>query len=193
MNNIVDTVKGKLVGISLSLGQIDPLKLVLISIGSTWAFCTLKESYDSCEDGIIVASKKKAFRLIKKLPWVKREIKKELEKSMTSLKKDVDDQLKGLSYNTQLPDAGLSKTDIVKELQTLLGLGDFKAETGALSGVCHQPQDERVDVVTTVYSMSAYTNPLNPDAYPGKSDIFKDHTLKGYMQVFVKWRPKLFV
>ena len=29
-----------------------------------------------------------------------------------------------------------------------------------------------MDVVTTVYSMAAYTNPLNPDAYPGKYSLF---------------------
>ena len=77
-------------------------------------------------------------------------------------------QTKGLSYNTELPADGLNKEEIVEELTTLLGMGDFKADTGALSGVCHEPQKDRVDVVTTVYSMAAYTNPLNPDAYPGK-------------------------
>ena len=77
--------------------------------------------------------------------------------------------MKGLSYNTELPAIGLYKEVIVDELKTMLGMGDFKAETGAFSGICHQPQDDRVDVVTTVYSMAAYTNPLNPDAYPGKS------------------------
>lgn len=75
--------------------------------------------------------------------------------------------MKGLSYNTELPETGWYKDRIVEELDTLLGMGDFKTETGALSGVCHQPPDDRVDVVTTVYSKAAYTNPLNPDAYPG--------------------------
>ena len=77
--------------------------------------------------------------------------------------------MKGLSYYTELPPSGWDKNMIVSEMGTLLGLGDFKAETGALSGICHQPTDDRVDVVTSVYSMTAYTNPLNPDAYPGKT------------------------
>ena len=76
-----------------------------------------------------------------------------------------------MSYNTELPATGWYKDRIVEELETLLGMGDFKVETGALSGVCHQPTDDRVDVVTTVYSKAAYTNPLNPDAYPGKFSI----------------------
>ncbi len=46
--------------------------------------------------------------------------------------------------------------------------GDFKAEAGALSGTCHKPpQPEKVEVVTEAYRLTAYANPLNPDAFPG--------------------------
>ena len=46
--------------------------------------------------------------------------------------------------------------------------GEFKAETGALSGTCHKPPEhEKVEVVTEAYRLTAYANPLNPDAFPG--------------------------
>ena len=63
-----------------------------------------------------------------------------------------------------MPENGWNKDQIVSEVQTLLELGDYKA----LSGICHKPEDTaRVQVMTDVYSMTAYTNPLNPDAFPG--------------------------
>ena len=47
-------------------------------------------------------------------------------------------------------------------------LGTFKAEDGALSGTCHKPPNsERVETVTAAYSLTAFANPLNPDAFPG--------------------------
>ena len=36
-----------------------------------------------------------------------------------------------------------------------------------MSGICHLPEEERAEVVTAAYSLTAYTNALNPDAYPG--------------------------
>lgn len=52
--------------------------------------------------------------------------------------------------------------------QTRVFLGEFKAETGALSGMCHKPPDlEKVETVTEAYKLTAFANPLNPDAFPG--------------------------
>ena len=99
----------------------------------------------------------------RKVPWVQKKISEELGKTMSELKKDVDSQLKGLDYHTEIPDEGWDKEKIVNEVQTLLGLGDYKA----LSGICHKPVKSREEVMTSVYSMTAYTNTLNPDAFPG--------------------------
>ena len=47
-------------------------------------------------------------------------------------------------------------------------VGEFKAEAGAFSGICHKPPDaSRVETVTAAYAMTAFANPLNPDAFPG--------------------------
>ena len=70
----------------------------------------------------------------------------------------------GLEYHTSLPESGWNRDKIVSEVETLLGLGDYKA----LSGICHKPEDKtRTEVITHIYTMTAYTNPLNPDAFPG--------------------------
>ena len=69
---------------------------------------------------------------------------------MASLQEGVDGQMKGLAYLTCLPEQGWGKERVLEEVNTLLGLGDFKVETGALSGTCHRPEEARVQVVTEV-------------------------------------------
>ena len=82
---------------------------------------------------------------------------------MSGLRRDVTSQLKGLTYHRELPGEGWDKEKILAEVTTLLGLAEFKG----VSGICHRPGQAREEVVTEVFSMTAYTNPLNPDVYPG--------------------------
>jgi sphinganine-1-phosphate aldolase len=94
---------------------------------------------------------------------VEARVQRELGESMASLRDGLAGQLRGLPFLTALPPAGWSRDRVVTEARTLLGLADYKG----LSGVCHRPGEDRVQVVTEVLAMAAYTNPLNPDAYPG--------------------------
>ena len=86
---------------NIVLEKYDPVKVVLLSVGSTWVFFKLANAYSECEEGILVASKKKFFKVVRKLPWVERQIQKELGKSMVSLQKDVNDQVCMDLYNNQ--------------------------------------------------------------------------------------------
>lgn len=93
MNNCFELLDAKIIHCNLVLGKYDPVKVVLFSVGSTWVLCKLAHAYSECDEGILVASKKKFFKLVRKLPWVEREIQKELGKSMASLQKDVNEQV----------------------------------------------------------------------------------------------------
>ena len=79
------------------------------------------------------------------------------------MRQDLTSQLKGLTYQEELPSDGWDKEKIKAEVEKVLGLVEFKG----VSGITHKPRKEREEVVTEVYSMTAYTNPLNPDVYPG--------------------------
>jgi hypothetical protein len=93
MDNCLEILDAKIIHCNLILGNYDPVKVVLFSVGSTWVFCKLAHAYSECEEGILVATKKKIFKIVRKLPWVEREIQKELGKSMASLKKDNSEQV----------------------------------------------------------------------------------------------------
>ena len=93
MDKCLDKVDAIFSNCNLVLAKYDPVKIILFSVGSTWVFCKVAQVYNDCEEGVLVATKKKFFKVVRKLPWVEREIQKELEKSMVSLKKDVNEQV----------------------------------------------------------------------------------------------------
>ena len=44
-------------------------------------------------------------------------------------------------------------------------------EDGSLSGTCHKlPDEEKTETAVEAYALAAFTNPLNPDAFPGIRD-----------------------
>eukprot|EP00095_Tigriopus_kingsejongensis_P003316 maker-scaffold612_size124412-snap-gene-0.23 protein:Tk03316 transcript:maker-scaffold612_size124412-snap-gene-0.23-mRNA-1 annotation:"sphingosine-1-phosphate lyase 1-like isoform x2" len=108
------------------------------------------------------------FRTLRKIPFVQRKIQAELDKTVGEMEDEMKAQIEGKAYIRKLPDAGWKKDKVLEEIQKSMELGKFKAETGALSGTCHKPPNaERVDTVTKAYSLTAFANPLNPDAFPG--------------------------
>ena len=56
---------------------------------------------------------------LRRIPWVQKKISEELGRTMSELKRDVDSQLRGLPYLTQLPDQGWDRDRIVAEVETL--------------------------------------------------------------------------
>jgi len=107
------------------------------------------------------------FKAVRKLPGVRGIVAQELNKSLDDLKQDLSKQVKGRKFITELPNQGWNEDQLLQEIRELLDLGEFDVKTGGLSGTCHKPDDNVVKVVTAAYSLTAYTNPLNPDAFPG--------------------------
>ncbi|XP_059087966.1 sphingosine-1-phosphate lyase-like [Tigriopus californicus] len=108
------------------------------------------------------------FRTLRKIPFVQRKIQEELDKTVGEMEVELKEQIGGLAYHQSLPKVGWNKDQVLKEIEKNMDLGKFKAETGALSGTCHKPPNmERVETMTSAYKLTAFANPLNPDAFPG--------------------------
>ena len=109
-----------------------------------------------------------SFKFLRKLPLIRNLVQKELGKHVKGMEEDMSKQIGDMKYNRKLPEKGWNKQKIVSEIKQCMDLGEFKAETGALSGMCHKPPNmDRVEAVTEAYRMTAFANPLNPDAFPG--------------------------
>ena len=45
-----------------SLKDVDPYKLVVVSVGSSWIFISLWSSYSDCQEGVLTAAKNRFFK-----------------------------------------------------------------------------------------------------------------------------------
>jgi len=119
------------------------------------------------DEPLVERVKKTVFRLARRIPSVRRKIEEEVKKVSEKLTEEMHDAVKGSAYVTSLPAKGWGRDDILKEVQAY---GDFsKIDWGAgfVSGAVYNGNPELTDLMTTVYGMTAWTNPLHADIFPG--------------------------
>lgn len=117
--------------------------------------------------GVPARIKKTFFRWIRFIPQVRQKIKSELDKLSDGLEKDTIKITHGLPYLTSLPAAPLKHDEILALLDSYLKLGNYKWEEGQVSGTVYNFDQGLIDLVTTVYGRTSYTNPLHSDVFPG--------------------------
>jgi len=111
--------------------------------------------------------KSSVFRLMRKLPMVKRQIETEKEKIKSSMEEEHASATRGIPNRHFLPPQGLSKDEILSETKSHLDQGDLDWAGGAMSGTVYNSSQELSQLMTEVYGLAAWTNPLHADAFPG--------------------------
>ena len=105
--------------------------------------------------------------MMQKLPMVKKQIEAETAK----VRKNFTEEL--LHPTAQLPDLlllpkdGLNHDDVLSLTKSYLGCGEYNWKDGTFSGTVYNGNDILTELMTKVYGMAAWTNPLHPDAFPG--------------------------
>lgn len=96
-----------------------------------------------------------------------RRIDAELGKLEAGFRADTIRHCDGLEYYTQLPSDGMAPDDILKLLDRYLALGEYNWRDGRVSGTVYNYDPALIELVTTVYGRTSYTNPLHSDVFPG--------------------------
>lgn len=117
--------------------------------------------------GITSRTKKKFFKLIRLLPPVQRKIDDEISKVSISMESTVQERTSHMQYYKVLPLLGLSKAELLDQIDKYLSLGEYKWKEGRVSGAVYNYNDELCNLVSEVYGKTAYTNPLHADIFPG--------------------------
>merc|ERR1711962_1271664 len=94
---------------------------------------------------------------------VKKHIEGEKEKIRVSFEKEYSEATEGVSNIRSLPAGGLGKDAVLSEAKLHLGLGDLDWMGGAMSGTVYNSSQELGTLMTEVYGMAAWTNPLHSD------------------------------
>lgn len=111
--------------------------------------------------------KKRVFRLVKKLPMVAKQIEEETEKVRVGFEKEMLEPTSEISDLLSLPDQGMNHDEVLALTKTYLGCGHFDWKQGTFSGTVYNGNEVLTELMTKVYGMAAWSNPLHPDAFPG--------------------------
>ncbi|XP_018019009.1 sphingosine-1-phosphate lyase [Hyalella azteca] len=141
-------------------------KVVLVTAGSTISFIALK-NFLWQDDSLYVRSKKAAFILVRKIPQVKRQVEEEINKMEKVLSAEMNDSIDNNAYMQELPKQGWDKKTILKEVQNYGKYGKYNWAAGYISGGVYNGNPELTQLMTEVYGLSAWTNPLHADVFPG--------------------------
>ncbi|KIH47011.1 pyridoxal-dependent decarboxylase domain protein [Ancylostoma duodenale] len=154
--------------VSNRLRSVDPLWLLLGTVGGTVVYLKVIHLYRRSEEPLLKRLTAYAFSQFRRLPMVKAKIDKELagakKEILEAIHKDDSDRV----FISELPTEGLS-SDSVLELASKYDMyGKFAIDEGRVSGAVYTDRSpEHIDLLTKVYSKYAYSNPLHPDVFPG--------------------------
>ncbi|XP_071440323.1 sphingosine-1-phosphate lyase [Hetaerina americana] len=119
------------------------------------------------EESLYSRAKKLIFRIARKIPAVSLKIECEKKKATNDFQTNMMRLHEGRPYVTSLPKKGWKRERILEEVKSNLKLGHYKWDKGFVSGCVYNFDDELVQVLTDVYGLASYTNPLHPDIFPG--------------------------
>ncbi|XP_050325135.1 sphingosine-1-phosphate lyase isoform X2 [Bactrocera neohumeralis] len=117
--------------------------------------------------GLFVRGKRQFFRLVKKLPAVRRKIDAEVSKAKRDFESEISKSCNDLSWSLELPANGLSRDEILQLVDKHLNIGHYNWREGRVSGAVYGFKADLVELITEVYGKTSYTNPLHPDIFPG--------------------------
>jgi len=163
-------VSAPLVGVTtqldIRLHGVEPWKIVVGTAGATLAVAYL---YNMTQQRVPLSAqvKKFIFKWMKMVPAVRKQIETEMEKMKISFEEEFQNSSEGIPYLHSLPSEGMSHHRILDETKLHLNLGELDWAGGAMSGTVYNSSKELGELMSNVYGLAAWTNPLHPDAFPG--------------------------
>uniref|UniRef100_A0A8D9BBI9 sphinganine-1-phosphate aldolase n=1 Tax=Cacopsylla melanoneura TaxID=428564 RepID=A0A8D9BBI9_9HEMI len=118
-------------------------------------------------DSLIGKLKKRVFKLARKIPLVRKKLEEESDKVAKIFTDDIKQSNAGLEYFLELPAQGRGRAEILELVNTYLTRGHYDWKHGRVSGAIYYYEKDLVDLLTDVFGLTSYTNPLHPDIFPG--------------------------
>jgi len=106
------------------------------------------------------------FKCIKPIPVVKNRIQKEYDSIMKELEGAVKPYRDSSTIFSQLPEAGVNRADILREMEELQSKEASKWKHGFVSGAVYHGDDDHIGFLNKVYAINSQSNPLHPDVFP---------------------------
>ncbi|XP_061710753.1 sphingosine-1-phosphate lyase [Cydia pomonella] len=144
----------------------EPWQIVTMTASSVLALVWAHSLYNA-QESVTSRLRKEFFRWLRSVPFVRRKIDEKMAEINRDFRADVTKRLAGLTIRRQLPEKGLTAEEVAEEVRDHLTLGAYDWKSGTVSGAVYHLSQEISKVATDAYSLTAYTNPLHADVFPG--------------------------
>ncbi|XP_034830192.1 sphingosine-1-phosphate lyase [Maniola hyperantus] len=144
----------------------EPWQIVTMTASSVLAIIWAHSLYNARE-GVSMRLRKEFFRWLRQVPFVRRKIEEKMSEIKKGFKKDVAKRLAGVTVYRQLPEDGFSAEQVAEEVRQHLVLGAYDWKGGNVSGAVYHVNEDISNVACEAYALTAYTNPLHADVFPG--------------------------
>ncbi|XP_068631006.1 sphingosine-1-phosphate lyase [Battus philenor] len=144
----------------------EPWQIVTMTASSVLAIVWAHSLYNA-QESVTTRFRKEFYRWLRQVPMVKRKIEEKMSEIKRDFRRDVTKRLAGVTVRHELPENGLPAEQVSEEIKDHLTLGIYDWKKGSVSGAVYHLSDEIAKVACDAYSLTAYTNPLHADVFPG--------------------------
>lgn len=127
--------------------------------------CVVSSLFKDDVHNLRTRTKKTLFKWVRKIPFVRAKIRKEMDKAREAMKESLLKAIPGDVSRVELPAEGMRQEVVVKELDAFVE-GEIDWEEGCVSGGLYNCNRELTDLNTEVYRRFMWSNPLHPDVFP---------------------------
>ena len=106
---------------------------------------------------------------LKKIPYVKNRVDKELNKVVKDLETALKPYKETFQSHTNLPRNPLKKEDILDQILEMNTREEDKWKDGYVSGAVYHGNQEHIEFLNKVYAVTSQMNPLHSDLWPSAS------------------------
>lgn len=131
--------------------------LIVVSLVS----CIFRDDVDSLRTRM----KKWLFKWVRRIPFVRAKVQREMAKAREALKSSLLKANLGEVSRSELPAEGTRQETIMKELEAFIE-GEIDWKGGRVSGGLYNCSPELTELNTEVYRRFMWSNPLHPDLFP---------------------------
>jgi sphinganine-1-phosphate aldolase len=110
-----------------------------------------------------------AFKYLKAVPVVRKRLEKEFESLMKDIEGQVKPYQKTFTTYAGIPEKGIERQDILKEMEALKDREESRWKDGFASGAVYHGDEEHIRFLNQVYALNSQTNPLHSDIWPSIS------------------------
>jgi glutamate/tyrosine decarboxylase-like PLP-dependent enzyme len=109
------------------------------------------------------------FNSIKDIPFVRKEIQKEIDKMMAEMESSAKPYKGKVESFPQIPEQGMDKKDILSLMEEIKKKEMPQWKSGYVSGAVYHGDDAHINFLNKVYGLNSQSNPLHSDIWPSAS------------------------